>query len=124
MRTRYEKVVKTPCPACQSPLLELVSFCCCMEVYMSCRKCGEKHTLPIQEGWKLLENPHVSGGFDALWQHEPTCKDPMGYNLKKLPDEEYQAFLKLMEENGYTEVKGTQLGFVGNKQVFDPPIQL
>ena len=120
----HEKVIKAPCSSCQSPLIEMVSFCCCDEVYLTCRKCGIKSTLPIEEGWKLLENPHVSGGFDALWQHEPTCKDPLGYNVKKLPDEEFLAFQKLMKENGYSEVAGAQIGFVGNVQVFDPPIQL
>ena len=105
----------------------------------SCIKCGHKDVIPLKEYYgQHLTHLYISGEFDKVWRHiidDPAALDEYekkmakesslsNYHLVEVTGDEAVAFRKQLEECGYTEVKGPQIGFVGDKQVFDPPWQL
>ena len=135
---RYEHVIQTPCPKCGAPVVQFETFCCYRYANRSCIKCGFHDAISLEEYYSQhLTHPNISGGSDKVWIHiiNPAEMDeweksiakhsPLhNYHLKEVTGDEAAAFRKQLEECGYDEVKGPQIGFLGNKQVFDPPIQL
>ena len=129
---RHEKVGQIPCGKCDAPIVEIATFCCSDAAHLICRKCGNQQSVKSKDvDEQLMHKLYATSGWGdkpTVWRQFPDVYDPKkykyGYDFKKATEEEATEFLSVLEQYGYTEVKGPQIGFLGEKQVFETPIQL
>lgn len=143
---RYEYLVAHPCQKCDCPLTSLACYCCSEVSDHFCKKCGHKEQISSKQAWEWMHlKVHRRNGaftgkrFDgSSWTswyryvHRPENighpKSPSDlkeeWEMKGLTLEEATPYEELARQHGVLGVKGPQIGFVGNKQVFDPPWQL